>query len=86
MYESQIEKLGGARMTIETQILSLEQATVTSEALRAMQEGAGTMKALHGTMYVRAIAPGVRGLSLGRRPRCTGKCGGERVLTTANAR
>eukprot|EP00698_Gefionella_okellyi_P005467 TRINITY_DN14_c0_g1_i1.p1 TRINITY_DN14_c0_g1~~TRINITY_DN14_c0_g1_i1.p1 ORF type:complete len:227 (+),score=57.16 TRINITY_DN14_c0_g1_i1:61-741(+) len=52
VYESQIEKLSGARMTIETQILHLEQATVTQEAMRAMQAGAVSMQEIHGHLTI----------------------------------
>eukprot|EP01113_Clastostelium_recurvatum_P035331 TRINITY_DN490_c0_g1_i2.p1 TRINITY_DN490_c0_g1~~TRINITY_DN490_c0_g1_i2.p1 ORF type:complete len:213 (+),score=61.83 TRINITY_DN490_c0_g1_i2:230-868(+) len=51
-YESQIEKLSGARMTIETQVSAIEGASVTIQALTAMQHGAKTMKKLHQDMTV----------------------------------
>ena len=47
----QIEKLGGARITLETQILHLEQITITKEALTVMKAGAETMKEIQGHMY-----------------------------------
>jgi charged multivesicular body protein 4 len=52
VYETQIEKLAGARMTIEIQIGHLEQITVTKEAIDAMKFGAEAMKSVHGDMYV----------------------------------
>jgi charged multivesicular body protein 4A/B len=44
IYEGQMEKLGGARMTIETQIIAIENATTNFAALEAMREGARAMK------------------------------------------
>ncbi len=47
VYEQQIEKLGGARMTIEQQIMTLESANVSVQTMNAMKEGVETMKQLH---------------------------------------
>lgn len=49
-YEGQIEKLAGARMTIEQQVMTLEGASVSKEALDAMKMGATSMKAIHKDM------------------------------------
>jgi len=49
-YEAQVEKIAGARMTIETQLIAIEGATVTMKTLDAMKMGAQTMKALHKNM------------------------------------
>jgi len=51
-YEAQVEKLAGARMTIETQVMTLEGANVNLEAMNAMKMGATTMKAIHRDMDV----------------------------------
>jgi len=49
-YETQVDKIAGARMTIETQVNAIEGATVTMITLDAMKMGAQTMKALHKNM------------------------------------
>jgi len=46
-YEGQIEKISGARMTIEQQVMTLEGANVSLEAMNAMKMGAASMKAIH---------------------------------------
>jgi len=52
LYEQQIEKIEGTRMTIETQVLAIEETSVNVEAMRAIREGASTMRNLHQSMYV----------------------------------
>ena len=51
-YEAQIQRLSGARMTIEEQVLAIESANVNLEAMNAMREGAKTMKTIHKNMSV----------------------------------
>ncbi len=50
-YETQLQKLSGARMTIEQQLMAIEGATVSLEAMNAMKMGASAMRAIHGEMY-----------------------------------
>ena len=45
-----ITKKSGARMTLESQILALESATVNIEVFRAMQGSTDTMRAIRGNM------------------------------------
>jgi len=45
--ELQAEKISGARMTIEQQVLTLEGANVSLEAMNAMKMGAQSMKSIH---------------------------------------
>lgn len=52
IYENQIDKLQGARMTIETQVLTIEGAHVSLEAMSAMRQGANALKAIHRNMSV----------------------------------
>lgn len=52
MYESQIEKIEGTRMTIETQILAIEETSVNVQAMDAITAGAATMKRLHQSMTI----------------------------------
>jgi len=51
-YETQVDKIAGARMTIETQVNAIEGASVTMMTLDAMKMGAQSMKALHKNMTV----------------------------------
>jgi len=46
-YEAQMEKIAGAQMTIEQQVMTLEGANVSLEAMKAMKMGASSMKAIH---------------------------------------
>eukprot|EP01115_Flamella_aegyptia_P004861 TRINITY_DN20675_c0_g1_i1.p1 TRINITY_DN20675_c0_g1~~TRINITY_DN20675_c0_g1_i1.p1 ORF type:complete len:216 (+),score=63.96 TRINITY_DN20675_c0_g1_i1:53-700(+) len=46
-YETQMEKLAGARMNIEQQVMTLEGASVSLEAMNAMKMGANSMKTIH---------------------------------------
>jgi charged multivesicular body protein 4A/B len=51
-YESQVEKLSGARLTIEQQLMTIEGAHVSLEAMNAMRMGARAMKSIHNHMFV----------------------------------
>ncbi len=50
-YEAHVDKILGARMTIETQVMTIESANVNLEAMNAMKAGADAMKSIHGAMY-----------------------------------
>lgn len=50
MYEAEVTKLQGARITMENQILSLETASVNLETIRAMKAGATAMKTMRGDL------------------------------------
>jgi charged multivesicular body protein 4 len=52
LYESQIEKLSGARTTLESQIIAIEAAATNIDALNAMRVGAQAMRAMHRNMFV----------------------------------
>ena len=52
-YEGQVDKIMGARMTIETQVMTIENANVNLEAMNAMKAGSDAMKKIHGAMYGR---------------------------------
>lgn len=56
-YEAQLSKLSGARMTIDQQLMAIEGAHVSLEAMNAMKMGASAMKAIHGEMYALSSAP-----------------------------
>lgn len=51
IYEGQVEKLSGARMTIEVQIMTIENATTNYAALDAMKTGANALKNISRTIY-----------------------------------
>jgi len=51
-YTSQVEKLNGARTTLETQIMAIENATTNFATLNAMTEGARTLRGLNRNMDV----------------------------------
>jgi charged multivesicular body protein 4 len=51
-YEAQVEKISGARMTLETQVSTIENANVNLEAVNAMKMGAQALKNMHGTMNI----------------------------------
>lgn len=55
MFEAEIEKLQGARMTLETQVMTLESAHVNMETFQALRSGANQMKAIHGQMNVDTV-------------------------------
>jgi charged multivesicular body protein 4 len=50
MYEGEVNKLQGARMTLETQIASLEGAAINVEVFKSMQAGASAMKQIRGDL------------------------------------
>jgi charged multivesicular body protein 4 len=54
-YENQIEKISGARITIEAQVMAIENANVNLETIKAMEKGAEAMKAIHGTMDINKV-------------------------------
>ncbi|CAO3595200.1 unnamed protein product [Absidia cylindrospora] len=51
-FEVNIEKINGARMTIETQMMAIENANVNLETMGAMRAGAEAMKNIHGSMDI----------------------------------
>ncbi|TMW68876.1 hypothetical protein Poli38472_001032 [Pythium oligandrum] len=55
MFEAEVEKLQGARMTLETQVMTLESAHVNMETFNALRAGANQMKAIHGQMSVDTV-------------------------------
>lgn len=55
LYEEEITKLQGTKLTLETQIMALESATINVETLNAMKNATGTMKALHGNIDADAV-------------------------------
>ncbi|KAF9936823.1 ESCRT-III subunit protein snf7 [Modicella reniformis] len=54
-YEGQIEKISGSRLTIETQVMAIENANVNLETMKAMRAGAEAMKGIHGAMDINKV-------------------------------
>lgn len=52
MYEGEINKINGARMTLEQQVIALEGSNMNYETFRAMQSGAKAMQAARGKLDV----------------------------------
>ena len=50
MYEAEVSKLQGARITLDSQILALESAAVNIETFKAMKSGANAMKGMRGDL------------------------------------
>ena len=50
-YEDQVNKIMGSRMTLETQVMAIENANVNLETMNAMKAGADAMKQIHGALY-----------------------------------
>ena len=50
-YEADLQKLHGTMSTLETQMMTIENANVNLEALNVMKTGSAAMKAIHGEMY-----------------------------------
>mmetsp|Transcript_37633 Transcript_37633/g.59388 ORF Transcript_37633/g.59388 Transcript_37633/m.59388 type:complete len:210 (-) Transcript_37633:708-1337(-) len=54
-YQQQLDRLSNARMTLETQIIHIENAAITQEALRAMEDGANAMARQQNNMSVHDV-------------------------------
>ncbi|RKP07262.1 Snf7-domain-containing protein [Thamnocephalis sphaerospora] len=54
-YEGQIDKISGARMTIETQMMAIESANINLETMNAMKSGAQAIKEIHGSMSIEQV-------------------------------
>jgi charged multivesicular body protein 4A/B len=50
MYEGEVNKLQAARMTLESQIASLEGAAINVEVFKSMQMAADAMKNIRGDL------------------------------------
>mmetsp|Transcript_4362 Transcript_4362/g.7155 ORF Transcript_4362/g.7155 Transcript_4362/m.7155 type:complete len:233 (+) Transcript_4362:106-804(+) len=50
MYEAEVSKLQGARITLDSQILALESAAVNIQTFKAMETGASAMKGMRGNI------------------------------------
>ena len=55
IYEQQLNQIMGSRMTIESEVMAIENANVNLEALNAMREGASAMQNIHGSMTIDTV-------------------------------
>jgi len=51
-YQGQIEKISGAKLTLEQQVMAIEDANINLEAMGAMRMGAQAMKGIHGSLNI----------------------------------
>jgi hypothetical protein len=63
-YEEQINKIAGSRLTLETQVMAIENANVNLETMNAMAAGAAAMKSIHGKLYVFLFFISCAGISI----------------------
>ncbi|KAJ3054782.1 ESCRT-III subunit protein snf7 [Rhizophlyctis rosea] len=54
-YEDQISKIMGSRMTLEQQVMAIENANVNLETMNAMRAGAEAMKQIHGNLDINKV-------------------------------
>ncbi|QRW00839.1 vacuolar-sorting protein SNF7 [Ceratobasidium sp. AG-Ba] len=52
MYEGELEKLYGQRMTLETQLNAIENANLNAETMSAMKQGAQALRDIHGNLTI----------------------------------
>ncbi|KAH7105348.1 late endosome to vacuole transport-related protein [Auriculariales sp. MPI-PUGE-AT-0066] len=51
-YESELDRLAGTRLTLETQVNTIESANLNAETMAAMKKGADALKVIHGTLTI----------------------------------
>ena len=51
-YEKELQKLSGARLNLEMQVMTLQGAQVNLEALKGIQQGAAALQNIHKNMYI----------------------------------
>lgn len=54
-YENEMSKISGSKMTLETQMMTIENASANLEALNAMKVGSDAMKNIHGKMDINKV-------------------------------
>ncbi|EPQ27625.1 uncharacterized protein PFL1_04763 [Pseudozyma flocculosa PF-1] len=52
VYENELDKIAGTRMTLETQVNAIESANMNFETMQAMRQGAAALKSIHGSMDI----------------------------------
>jgi len=51
-YEVEMDRLSGSRMTLETQVNTIESANLNAETMTAMKKGADALKVIHGNLTI----------------------------------
>ncbi|ELU43791.1 Snf7 domain-containing protein [Rhizoctonia solani AG-1 IA] len=54
-YETELEKLYGQRMTLETQLNAIENANLNAETMAAMKQGAQALRDIHGNLTIDVV-------------------------------
>jgi len=51
-HETELERLGGTRLTLETQVNAIESANINANTMEAMKKGADALKTIHGSLSI----------------------------------
>jgi len=51
-FETELERLGGTRLTLETQVNAIESANINANTMEAMKKGADALKIIHGSLSI----------------------------------
>ncbi|KAG9009844.1 ESCRT-III subunit protein snf7 [Tulasnella sp. JGI-2019a] len=51
-FETELDRLGGTRLTLETQVNAIENANINSTTMEAMKRGADALKVIHGSLSI----------------------------------
>jgi len=51
-FEVELERLGGTRLTLETQVNAIESANINANTMEAMKKGADALKVIHGSLSI----------------------------------
>jgi len=55
MHESELEKIAGTRVTLETQVNAIENANMNMETMNAMKRGKDILKGIHGNLDINKV-------------------------------
>lgn len=50
LFETELEKIADTKATLETQVMTIENAHINLEVMNAMKAGSDAMKSIHGAM------------------------------------
>jgi len=51
-FETELDRLGGTRLTLETQVNAIESANINANTMEAMKKGADALKVIHGSLSI----------------------------------
>jgi len=54
-HETELERLGGTRLTLETQVNAIENANINANTMEAMKKGADALKTIHGSLTIEGV-------------------------------